>query len=673
MWTGNKPPPLPSSALQSSNNRQTARTNPVTPNPRDNELEALRQRGLTTLLNRHFTETTQKVALERAAADAAMADLQARKAQTSEFVPSKDGELSPLDALYVKVNQWQKETRKKERETLLLYQRYVNKFGASGQVQVPATPAAATAGSTGGDGEAAAAMVVTPSTPSWAKHDDDDDDDDDDSPHSQYDTPQAAAPPTSPTYVPTIAKKIEQALTEYLETGGIEMPSMELLGKNQTYQEVFAKHEAEFKNYYRRQLEQRGVDAKTSLRWSQKTPQEREDAVYRGPGATITNKPLVRNKMGNDDKLEYTMPSTPEEEENDLLVEDSNDVFASSSPYFVNEDFDDRSLVSGLTTLNSAETRRVLQDCERSVATFLRYEHEAIKRMMLEQEAAAAGDDGDESSSDLDDGMGGSSSDICSITKATDQAEHLVKEMQQILDDFTEASQQMMMPDDDEGEDDTTAAQKAGGRRYHTSNPDEYWVAYYDESYQREYYHERNTNRTQWDPPDVDTTSQSNSQSSPDDLLMYDQVMPESSLRGVDGSYERRGSRFEEYRRRRRRARKRRIMVAAAVAAVAVTMGLSRVAYSKYNAWLATRPVINMESKEKSPVVDLSMTPVSLMDTLRILETERWQLFEDEQQRRHRPWICNLPFAYVLNPRCSELANENPIFDLQALINAMLQ
>lgn len=642
MWTGNAPPPLPPSALKKGNNRRG------TPKPRDDELEALRQRGLTTLLNRHFTETTQKVALERAAADAAMADLQARKAQTSEFVPSKDGELSPLDALYVKVNQWQKETRKKERETLLLYQRYVNKFGASGHVQVPATPAAAS-------GSGAAAMV-TPSTPSWATHAVDTT-----SPDSMY-SPPAAPPPVTPTYVPTIAKKIEQALTEYLDAGGMELPSMELLGKDQTYQEVFAKHEAEFKNYYRRQLESRGVDAKTSLRWSQKTPQEREDAVYKGPGATITNNPLVRN-LRTQGMYEPQMSSTPEEQGGEDDAAPNSDVFA-SRPCFVNEDFDDRSLVSGLTTLNSAETRRVLQDCERSVATFLRDEHEAIKRMM---EEAGESDDSNRSS--------GKASDMGSIAKAADQAEHLVKEMQQILDDFTVSSQRMMMmPDEEEEDADTTAAQKAGGRRYHTSNPDEYWVAYYDEAYQREYYHERNTNRTQWDPPDVDTTSQSNSQSSPDDLL-YEHVMPESPLRGVDGtaSADRRGSRFEEYRRKQRRARKRRVMVAAAVAAVAVTAGVSRMAYAKYGDWLLTRPETAVNKEAKDVVVDLAVSPVSLMDTLRILETERWQLFEEEQQRLHRPWICNLPFAYVVHHRCRRLAYERPMFDLQALINAMLQ
>jgi len=79
------------------------------------ELEALRQRGLATLLNKHFTETTEKLAAEKAAADAALRDLERRKAMTSEFQPSGDGELSPFDNLYLSCQQWRQECRKKVR------------------------------------------------------------------------------------------------------------------------------------------------------------------------------------------------------------------------------------------------------------------------------------------------------------------------------------------------------------------------------------------------------------------------------------------------------------------------------------------------------------------------------------------------------------------------------
>jgi hypothetical protein len=39
----------------------------------------------------------------------------------------------------------------------------------------------------------------------------------------------------------------------------------------------------------------------------------------------------------------------------------------------------------------------------------------------------------------------------------------------------------------------------------------------------------------------------------------------------------------------------------------------------------------------------------------------------------HRPWACNIPFAYLFHPRCFRLAKQNPVFDLQELISSMFQ
>lgn len=38
-----------------------------------------------------------------------------------------------------------------------------------------------------------------------------------------------------------------------------------------------------------------------------------------------------------------------------------------------------------------------------------------------------------------------------------------------------------------------------------------------------------------------------------------------------------------------------------------------------------------------------------------------------------RPWACNIPFAYLVHPRCYRLAKQNPIFDLQELVSNMFQ
>jgi hypothetical protein len=99
------------------------------------KLEELRKRRLTPLLNRHFTEAVRRVALEKAAADAAQMNLERRKAQASLSARPKKSvevEVSASDVLCLKVDNWQKETRQKERETFLLYQRYVDTFGRAG-------------------------------------------------------------------------------------------------------------------------------------------------------------------------------------------------------------------------------------------------------------------------------------------------------------------------------------------------------------------------------------------------------------------------------------------------------------------------------------------------------------------------------------------------------------
>lgn len=122
-------PPVSSKAKDYSTDRPVEVTD---------ELDDLRTRGIAKVLNRHFTATTKQLAKEKAEADAALADLERRRAQTSEFKPSKGGEgLNPFDSLYVQLQQRRAECRRKERETMLLYQRYVMKYGKSAKTVTP--------------------------------------------------------------------------------------------------------------------------------------------------------------------------------------------------------------------------------------------------------------------------------------------------------------------------------------------------------------------------------------------------------------------------------------------------------------------------------------------------------------------------------------------------------
>eukprot|EP00529_Nitzschia_sp_RCC80_P005691 CAMPEP_0113483734 /NCGR_PEP_ID=MMETSP0014_2-20120614/23586_1 /TAXON_ID=2857 /ORGANISM="Nitzschia sp." /LENGTH=988 /DNA_ID=CAMNT_0000377289 /DNA_START=911 /DNA_END=3877 /DNA_ORIENTATION=+ /assembly_acc=CAM_ASM_000159 len=127
-------PPVSSKAKDySDNNRPTEVTD---------ELDQLRTAGIARVLNRHFTETTKQLAKEKAQADAALADLERRRANknNSKWNNAENGSnpgasssahLHPYDALYMELQQKRAECRRKERETMMLYQRYVMKYGKS--------------------------------------------------------------------------------------------------------------------------------------------------------------------------------------------------------------------------------------------------------------------------------------------------------------------------------------------------------------------------------------------------------------------------------------------------------------------------------------------------------------------------------------------------------------
>ena len=46
---------------------------------------------------------------------------------------------------------------------------------------------------------------------------------------------------------------------------------------------------------------------------------------------------------------------------------------------------------------------------------------------------------------------------------------------------------------------------------------------------------------------------------------------------------------------------------------------------------------------------------------------------DPEKEIIRRPWGCNIPFAYIFHSKCRRMATLEPIFDLQALINSMIQ
>mmetsp|Transcript_5498 Transcript_5498/g.8214 ORF Transcript_5498/g.8214 Transcript_5498/m.8214 type:complete len:350 (+) Transcript_5498:221-1270(+) len=108
-------------------------------NTRVAELDALRQKGLAKIFNRHFTTAAENIAREREAADLALAELERRKEEIKNNPnlnhdnkgSSGCADITMLDNMYMELQKRKSEVKRKEKETLELYRRYVNQYGES--------------------------------------------------------------------------------------------------------------------------------------------------------------------------------------------------------------------------------------------------------------------------------------------------------------------------------------------------------------------------------------------------------------------------------------------------------------------------------------------------------------------------------------------------------------
>jgi len=101
---------------------------------RDQELAALREKKLTTLFNRHFSEAAAAIAAERKAAEVALREIERRRAEAALKLannPKKDADvgqtLTKLDEMYLELKRREESVRRRERDTLQKYHKYMNK------------------------------------------------------------------------------------------------------------------------------------------------------------------------------------------------------------------------------------------------------------------------------------------------------------------------------------------------------------------------------------------------------------------------------------------------------------------------------------------------------------------------------------------------------------------
>mmetsp|Transcript_99079 Transcript_99079/g.285872 ORF Transcript_99079/g.285872 Transcript_99079/m.285872 type:complete len:821 (+) Transcript_99079:191-2653(+) len=554
------------------------------PSEVQNELDELRNRGLAKVLNRHFTDTTKKLAKEKAAADAALADLERRRANTSEFVPSKGGELNPFDSLYVELQQKRAECRRKERETMLLYQRYVHKFGKSAKQTNVNTPTNA----------AAVAMEeLSPAT-------------------STVTTPEAPPPPS-----PVPPRTALQPLDENVEEDGgdtsfhfpaflrskqvnndnkktedppIEPESKVTESEPEEEEDTRPEVEAKVDGPSNDPPEEEAADKEEDEAMNQATPRK-QDPPADPPAVKFAQEiatPMMENISSNlsavgekimgqgkalfsgkqeeaeeSEKLEAAEESSSPVETTVKKASDRMEILSDTSdsnrPTLEvmaavqasrpasnedDDDADDRSIISGLT-MNSHVTKQVMEEIEQEMNNFLNTETKAIQKMLDEEEEEATN-----GSITLNGSIVGDE-----VMHASMKAEAMAKEMQKILDEYKEetASTATGAEETTQTGAETVATTAGYPRKYQTSDPTKQWMVYYDEKFQREYYFEKNTNTTQWEPPDGGKS----------------QVDPRMMTEGMTPVLKRSVSRRDIYRKKMRKRRMRRL-AAFSLAAICV-------------------------------------------------------------------------------------------------------
>jgi septal ring factor EnvC (AmiA/AmiB activator) len=692
------------------------------------ELDDLRNRGIAKGLNRHFTDATRKLAKEKAEADSALADLERRRANKSEFVPSRGGELNPFDSMYVELQAKRTECRRKEKETMLLYQRYVHKYGKKAKVAAPAKEDLKSASPS----KNAPASKKTPALPT-----------------TEAPTRSPPSPPVSPSKIP-----------------------LEPLDEN-SESESAVDQDVNFSKFYNKQLSDRvGGDAPSDppadppgmlVSPDPPTGKAVSEVPAEIPGFNeITPQtsektetlPLRQTRVEEniaDSKPKAEKPSKPDPEESGVVDGGPSDYsdesgtrptalvtteMPSATTATDDDDTDDRSVISGLTTTNSVYMTHVIDEIETEMECFLKTETLAIQKML----------DSEDEKSTLSNNFNMSVSGNASVfgdesVRVAMKAEAMAKEMQKILDDFEKDDRSASVQGDSHAESATkeddeasTATARGYPRKYNVSIPGEEWMVYYDEANKREYFFEKNSNRTQWHPP-----SQSHGREEVDETHEYRSP--------------RRTTRKEQYRRRVRKRRIRRMVMLSFVALCGV---------ATYFHWQINHPQRTYPEAMKATLNDIQTYDwqgavahvkdpfeYTFTDRRKREETQKErekrermgreakarqeeerkarereerqrqeelleeQKAKEEAQRREaeekrlaeekgealrrereaaerrereeaqrrvmaqreemkRPWGCNIPLAYVVRSRCRKLAKSNPMYDESDLLNSFL-
>lgn len=613
------------------------------------ELDELRTRGIAKVLNKHFTTTTRKLAIEKAEADSALADLERRRAQTKAFVPSKGGGLNAYDQLYVQLQTKRAECRRKEKETMMLYQRYVMKYGKSAMT----TPLASATSSSStskepqeqgkdyplrnssitdlkGDpqGKSALGTLDENSEITFSKFYEKQREnqemerrrekenekntqhfvsalnkfmtvsEDEEDNHQSNGVPELVPSKDSPSPI-TINGKVDPFMsaiskftTEGTRNDAMENYESSILAEqdedirsdpdNGTLNVVEPDLDNEISAVVTPEINRTpskdpsAVDVSDNVAEDESMVSQHQDNFVKDDPSPQKPLKIERTVIAQDET--ENVPATP-----DLVPEAAAITLSPSSQHStpksnrvvkidVNEeasyfhtttvegyDIDDRSIISELTSANSAVTRQLMDEVETEMEDFIKFEMEAIRKML----------DSEEDASTVDYSVKSENSSLMlgdqSVHVAM-KAEAMALEMQKILDDFAkedassiDGTKSMLNESGQSSEHKNKSAESTNvyPYKFEPAIPGEDWYVHFDDNYQKEYYVEKNSNRTQWDYPQKVPTPRVEQHATSSDDFLSDMHSVASSRRSLS----RRSSRRSVYRKQRKRRRARRLMM----------------------------------------------------------------------------------------------------------------
>lgn len=433
---------------------------------RQNELDALRQKGLTKIFNRHFTSAAEKIEQERKEAEKALQDIIKRKAElaANPKLFEKSGlTLTQLETLHQELQRRKHDVQRKEKETQELYKRYVSQYGG------PTAP-----GSSSKDSLMRQMPVLHENIDTFRQQD-------------LLLAKQSEKSPTVDIDVGLVGKNFEEGVQEEDLNSSSRpdvpqrtMPSYEVHSPSNSFTPI--EHSKVNSSYYPE---------------SPLSPSSNPDGAPTSISGFSTGGPQDPTYDQNDRSsfMASPVPSVPSLETKEGSSSILRDVMVTNENRGSNEDSD--STLSGLTSIDGA----TVAEAEWRLTEFLKVESDNIRKMLagsddLSMELTATNSK-DDSSAAL------TSAGSKAVTEATHAAEEMARKMEEAtawLKDPTLLQNDSEDTDDEKKDEENENEPQKEAKTKRKEKAVE-WQAFWSASHEREYYYNQTTNQTCWSKP----------------------------------------------------------------------------------------------------------------------------------------------------------------------------